>query len=247
MFRATARLVAAMLDVSYHSISISPPEAGRVVAGRWPRMPSKTDSAVRSGHRGPGAKAAPTVVISFLRGINVGGRHPVRMDELRALYSSLGLEDAQTYLQSGNVLFRAGQRDLQRLGTRIESQFERRFGFRVAVILRTLSELRDAAARNPFAQRPQIEPGKLICVFLAGEPDRAARERIGVMNLGEDELAFHQHELYMYCPGGLGRSKLWPAIDRALNHSSTARNWNTVTQLVAAGEAMERSLSAHAT
>ena len=51
-------------------------------------------------------KLAMTTVISMLRGVNVGGHHKIRMDSLKALYESLGFDRAQTFIQSGNVVFR---------------------------------------------------------------------------------------------------------------------------------------------
>src|ERR1039458_3254224 len=98
---------------------------------------------------------AMPVVISMLRGVNVGGHNKIKMDALRELCASLKLRDPQTYVQSGNVVFRSDDRDLVPLGRRIEQAIERKFGFRPAVILRTAAELRDVIARNPFASRSE--------------------------------------------------------------------------------------------
>src|ERR1700704_894959 len=98
------------------------------------------------------------VIISMLRGVNVGGHNMIKMDALRALYESLGLRDAQTYVQSGNVVFRTQGRDLALIWKKIENGIERTFGFRPSVIVRTDSEMRDVIARNPFANRDGIEP-----------------------------------------------------------------------------------------
>ena len=70
------------------------------------------------------------VIISMLRGVNVGGHNKIKMDALRELYQSLKLRDAQTYVQSGNVIFRTDERDISRLAKRIEAGIERKFGFR---------------------------------------------------------------------------------------------------------------------
>jgi uncharacterized protein (DUF1697 family) len=78
-----------------------------------------------------------TVIISMLRGVNVGGHNKVKMDALRALYESMKLREAQTYVQSGNVIFRTDERDIARLAKRIEDGIERKLGFRPDVILRT--------------------------------------------------------------------------------------------------------------
>jgi len=57
---------------------------------------------------------AMPVVISMLRGVNVGGHNKIKMDALRELCASLKLRDPQTYVQSGNVVFRSDDRDLVR-------------------------------------------------------------------------------------------------------------------------------------
>src|SRR5580658_7879963 len=67
------------------------------------------------------------VIISMLRGVNVGGHNVIKMEELRALYASLKLRDAQTYVQSGNVIFRTDERDLAVLTKRVHGGIERKF------------------------------------------------------------------------------------------------------------------------
>src|SRR3954471_23524170 len=110
-----------------------------------------------------------TVVISMLRGVNLGKRR-VKMDELRALYESLGLRDVANYVQSGNLVFRTKESDLGVLARRIETAIEKKFGFFAAVILRTTAEMRDAVSRSPFAARPDLHPSKLLVTFLNSEP-----------------------------------------------------------------------------
>ena len=43
--------------------------------------------------------------VALLRGINVGGRNPVKMADLKACVEADGHTDVRTYIQSGNVLF----------------------------------------------------------------------------------------------------------------------------------------------
>jgi uncharacterized protein (DUF1697 family) len=43
--------------------------------------------------------------VAMLRGINVSGTKPVKMERLRALFEALGFTNIRTYLQSGNVVF----------------------------------------------------------------------------------------------------------------------------------------------
>ena len=102
------------------------------------------------------------VVISMLRGVNVGGKRKIKMEALRALYESIGLRDAQTLLQSGNVVFRTTRKDLVGLTKDIESGIERKFGFHSDVVVRTSAELRDVIARNPFAKRAGVDASKPV-------------------------------------------------------------------------------------
>lgn len=180
------------------------------------------------------------VIVSMLRGVNVGGHNMIKMDALRALYESLKLRDPQTYVQSGNVVFRTDERDLVLLARRIENGIERRFHFRPDVIVRTTSELRDVIARNPFATRRGIEPAKLLVTFLASDPTAEGREKVLKIKTDPEEMSVDGREVYIYYPNGMGRSKLsWIAIANALKTSGTGRNWNSVSKLLEIAERLE--------
>jgi uncharacterized protein (DUF1697 family) len=182
------------------------------------------------------------VIISMLRGVNLGGHNKIKMDALRALYESLGLRDPQTYVQSGNVVFRTDKRDLVALAKRIEEAIERGFGFRPAVILRTTSDLRGAIARNPFAKRSGVEPSKLLVTFLASDPGSAVREKVLSLKTEPEELRMDGRELYIYFPNGMARPKVsWAVLEKTLKTPGTGRNWNSVTKLLEMAERLEAS------
>jgi len=190
------------------------------------------------------------VFISLLRGVNVGGHNKIKMDALRALYESLGLQDCRTYVQSGNVVFKsdspagegAGGHYIPQLATRIEDAIQRRFGFRPDAILRTASELRDVIARNPFSKRRDMNPSKLLVAFLATHPSPDACNRLRTLNIGPEEVRIDGRELYFYFPNGIARAKLsWPLLDRTLKTPLTGRNWNTVMKLLQIAEQLESS------
>ena len=186
-------------------------------------------------------KLAMTTVISMLRGVNVGGHHKIKMDALKALYESLGLDRPQTFIQSGNVVFQTKARSLPPLAKQIEDAIERTFGFRSDVLCRTTAELRDVIARNPFATRQDINPGKLLVVFLSAGLDGDARKRLLQMPLVPEELRPDGSELYIYFPNGQARPKLSMAhVEKAHKKLWTGRNWNTVLKLLEIAEAMER-------
>ena len=181
------------------------------------------------------------VIVSLLRGVNVGG-HQVKMDALRGLYESLGLRRAETFIQSGNVVFATQSRDLVRLAKRIEDAIEKSFGFRCDVILRATGEMRDALARNPFAARPEIDPARLLITFLAAAPDPEGCARVRAMDIHPEELHIDGREVYVYFPNGMARPKLsWPLIGKCLKTPATGRNLSTVRKLLAIAERLETS------
>src|SRR5215471_15841858 len=160
-------------------------------------------------------------VICMLRGVNLGKRR-MKMEALRAMCESLGLDDPKTYVQSGNVVFRTKERNLAKLTKRIEEAIEKTFGFQSDTVLRTAAEMRDAIARNPFDGRKGIEPSKLLVMFLAGEANADVRKKIAEIKDVPEEAVLSGREIYIYFPNGMARPKLNLApIDRALKVSWT--------------------------
>jgi uncharacterized protein (DUF1697 family) len=183
-------------------------------------------------------------VIAMLRGVNVGGHHKIKMEVLRTLCASLKFDCAQTYLQSGNVVFRTSTRNLHQISAALEAAIEKRLGFRPAVILRTVPELRSVIAQSPFAKRSGLNPGLLVVAFLGGATTPASRKALLALDIAPEELHAHDRELHIYFPNGQARPRLsWALVDKILNKMPlTARNWNTVTRLLEIAESVEKSL-----
>jgi uncharacterized protein (DUF1697 family) len=181
-----------------------------------------------------------SVVIAMLRAVNVAGYQKLNMEALRTLCGGLGLRDVQTYIQSGNLVFRADTGDPETLARKIEDGIHRKYGFRPDVIVRTTSELRKVIANNPFAGRPEVAPNRLLVVFMASAPARQAREQVLAIPCEPEELHIKGRELYIYYPNGMARPKIPMArIEKLLATSSTGRNWNTVNKLLSMAAALE--------
>ncbi|HKV80356.1 MAG TPA: DUF1697 domain-containing protein [Candidatus Sulfotelmatobacter sp.] len=180
------------------------------------------------------------VLISMLRGVNLGPHNRIKMDALRAVYESLKLETPRTYVQSGNVIFRTKEKNSSQLAQKIRNAIEKKCKCSPEVILRTAEELRKAIAATPFADRPNLEPGKILVTFLAAEPPLEARASFDRFKDYPEEVHLKGRELYIYFPNGAGRSKLpWSAIEKLLKVTGTARNWNSVKAMLEIAEEME--------
>jgi uncharacterized protein (DUF1697 family) len=169
------------------------------------------------------------VYISMLRGINVGGNAKISMADLKALYESLGFTQVQTHIQSGNVVM-AYDGEPARLVNMIEKALQRRFGFDVKVVVRTVKGLETSIRNNPFPGRE----GALHMTFLSEKPVRTADNDINRVKSPGEEICVKGTEVYILCPDGYGRTKLSNNfLERKLGVVATTRNWKTVHALLA--------------
>ena len=93
--------------------------------------------------------------VALFRGINVVGSHLLPMRELKLLLERNGCIDVQTYIQSGNAVFRSSMSDTSRLTTQLTAAVSRSHGFEPRVVILTHRELESAAAGNPFSEADQ--------------------------------------------------------------------------------------------
>jgi len=182
------------------------------------------------------------VVNCLLRGVNVGGHGKIKMDVLRALCESVGAENPQTYIQSGNVVFKIKERNLKQLAGKIEDAIESKAGFRPDIVLRTATELAETLTKNPFAKCRDIHPSKLLITFLAVEPSAAALKELAKIEPGPEEMKVSGKEVFIYFPDGMGRSKFpWSRVSKILGSTGTGRNWNTANKLLEMARKLETS------
>jgi uncharacterized protein (DUF1697 family) len=164
--------------------------------------------------------------VALLRGVNVGGKNPLAMVELRALVESLGFADVRTFIQSGNVVFSS---DEPVVALDLERPIEARFGLAVAVVLRTAAELERVVQADPF---PEAERARVHVGFMAGRPRAAAAAALDHARFLPEEFVVSGRELYLHLPSGMARTTLPAYLGRALDVPTTLRNWNTVTKLL---------------
>ncbi len=180
------------------------------------------------------------ILISMLRGVNLGPHNRIKMDDLRALYESLELHDARTYVQSGNVIFRTREKNPTKLAKKIQEAIGKKFGFHPEVIVRSIKELRRSLDSNPFRNRRDLEPSKLLITFLAAEPAAEAQTTIRNLRIQREELHLIGRELYIYFPDGIGKSKVpWWSVEKLLEVAGTARNLNSVVKMLEIAGQME--------
>jgi uncharacterized protein (DUF1697 family) len=170
--------------------------------------------------------------IAFLRAINVGGR-TVKMGRLRDLFEQVGYADVETFIASGNVIFRSPAEDTRALEQQIQAHLAASLDYQVATFVRTAAELADIAAYTPFPA-DEIENNTLYVGFLQNPPGDEALGKLAALRTPLDEFHVHRRELFWLCRTTISQSKVSGAqIERSLGMPTTLRNVTTVRKLAA--------------
>lgn len=171
--------------------------------------------------------------ISLLRGINVSGQKLIKMNALKTMYRQLDFQNVETYLQSGNVIFRDEKSDPADLAAAISSKIQEQFGFEVPVIVFSVDDLKSIIEANPFNDDLRMDRQFLHVTFLAADPKNIDFEFIESKKSPGEEIVLIKKAVYLYCPHGYGRTKLTNNfLETKLRVGATTRNWKTVNELL---------------
>jgi uncharacterized protein (DUF1697 family) len=171
--------------------------------------------------------------ISLLRAINVLGKHPIKMKDLKQLYEKLGFTQVQTYIQSGNVVFKSDSNNKSLLAVSITKAIREEYGYEVPVLVLDKAHLERVVNANPFTKQFSKDISFLHLTFLAGTPGQVDEEELRARLSGQEEMALTGEAVYLYCPHGYGRFRLDNNyLERKLGVRATSRNWKTTLKLL---------------
>jgi len=170
--------------------------------------------------------------IAFLRGINVAGHNPVKMEDLRSYFSMPGIENVATYIQSGNVLFDSDETNEKLLVKTIETQLRKQLGYDVPVILRMIHDVKKVIKNNPFDTIKTEDKGKLYVTFLSDIPSYDVRGSLGVYSNDAEYARVVNREVYVFSPNYGKTCFSNTFIEKKLGLSATTRNWATVNKII---------------
>lgn len=184
-----------------------------------------------------------TIYIALLRGINVGGKNIIKMADLRSVLETMGLKEVQTYIQSGNVLFKSDQEE-ESLRLMIGQGIEAAFGFFVQVILRKAEDLEWIITNCPFSAEKIKEAeasseGECLYVSLMMHaPTHEKIECLKTYKIDSDEYKVDGREVFLLFKNSIRNSKLVSNLHK-LDVPATVRNWKTINKLYALARSME--------
>lgn len=184
-----------------------------------------------------------TIYIALLRGINVGGHRKIKMEDLRNTFERLDFDSVQTYIQSGNVLFKSDDEEGV-LQERIEHAIEVDFGFTVSVVLRTAQELRAIHHNCPFseellAKAKASSVGQCLYVSMfIDAPSQGNLDKLSEYKSDQELFHVEGRDMYLLFYQSIRNSKLTNQLPK-FDITGTIRNWKTLSKLVAIADEIE--------
>jgi uncharacterized protein (DUF1697 family) len=173
-----------------------------------------------------------TTCIALLRAINLPGHNKVGMGDLTKLCGELGLTDARTLLQTGNLVFRSKSCAAARLEASLEQAAKKRLGLDTDFFVRTAEEWKEIVEANPFPKEAKSDPAHLVVMLLKDAPDPKSVTALQDAIKGREVVRAGGRQAYLVYPDGIGRSRLTTVlIEGKLGTRGTGRNWNTVLKL----------------
>lgn len=169
----------------------------------------------------------------MLRGINMTGHNTIKMTRLAEMFRQLGYTDAETYIQSGNIVFSCRNSSIDGVSSEIRKAILSEFSLDIAVITRTPDEMKKIITANPFLEEPGFDPSKMAVIFLELKPSEEQILKVAGIDYPPDKFRIIGSEIYIYCPNGFGKTKLYTNFFEAkMKVAGTARNWRTVNKLM---------------
>ena len=170
--------------------------------------------------------------IALLRGINVGGHRKILMADLKELFVEMNLNNAVTYIQSGNVIFESENSNCSELELIISKAILNTFGYTVPVIVKTLLELESILNDNPFCTG-MVDQKKLHVTFMNTTPLQEDIKNVQNVDFGEDKFLIRKNVIFIYVEGAYHKTKISNQFfEKKLKVSTTTRNWKTTNKLL---------------
>lgn len=168
--------------------------------------------------------------IALLRAINVGGYRKIKMDDLREMFSSMGFNNPETYIASGNVVFEAPEEVHERLAGRIKKQIDDTFGHDVPVVIRTAGEMEAVLDRVPFESK---EGWRLYITFLPSAPSSDISVELESLSSGIEKFRVLKREVFSFVNKKTSKKPNFSNnfIEKHFDMQGTTRNLRTVRKI----------------
>jgi uncharacterized protein (DUF1697 family) len=161
--------------------------------------------------------------VAFLRGVSPTN---ASMPELKSAFEAAGFADVRTVRSSGNVVFSAPAAGDAALERKAEAAMRKRLGDAFPAIVRSVDELRELLASDPYEGFRLAPAAKRVVTFLRARPK--GRPKLPIELDGARILRVVDREVFTaYVPGGKG-PVFMTLIEKTFGKDVTTRTWDTI-------------------
>jgi uncharacterized protein (DUF1697 family) len=170
--------------------------------------------------------------VALLRGINVTGKNMIKMETLRATFTSLGFKNVQSYINSGNLAFDRAKTTEAKLVEQLEEAIKNDFGMSISVMVREQKSIAEVLANNPFDGEYKTHK-QMHVLFMRDEMPAEKQTALAEQQTDREKFAVKGREIYAMLLDGVAESVLFRKnfIEGKLKTAITGRNWRTVQKL----------------
>ncbi len=169
--------------------------------------------------------------IVLLRGVNVGGNNIISMKSLKTSFEQMGFSDVSTYINSGNILFKAKERDARKLETKIEAMLSSEHKLGCKVVVRSFLEMASLIENLPEDWNGDSE-WKYNVMFLRHSIDsEKVLESLGPKPEIEKVVYYPGTLLWSARISEISRTTIQKLSSQKLFQDMTVRNTNTTRKL----------------
>ncbi len=169
--------------------------------------------------------------IALLRGINVSGQKMINMKDFKALLLKNGFENAMTYIQSGNIVFKSEEKNTKKLQEKMHQLIQDYYVFEVPVLILTEKDIGNIISNNPYT-KDKKDITKLHVTLLDTTPEESLLASCRDEKFQSDEFVMDSTTIYLYCPDGYGMTKFSTMFfEKKLGVTATTRSWKTIDSL----------------
>lgn len=156
------------------------------------------------------------------------------MAELRRVFQGLGLQEVETFIASGNVVFNSDALDLRSLALALEDRLRQSLGYEVSTFIRTEQELVAIAKYEPFKKSHLQDAQALNVGFLGQPPGPKAKKLIMAFKSEIDDFHICGREVYWLAQTKQSDSKFNNVrFEKAIGARATWRGIKTIQRLAA--------------
>jgi uncharacterized protein (DUF1697 family) len=170
--------------------------------------------------------------VALLRGIAPMNPN-MRNDKLRGVFESLGYQNVQTVISSGNVLFETGSKDARALEAAIEKVLPTQLGFTSTAIIRSREQIQELVGKDPFKGLADTQASSLNVTFLKTLPDTKLTFPYRPENKPYQLLGFYDGAICSVVDLTSAKTPdLMTWLEKQFGKEITTRTWKTVGRIL---------------